>query len=141
MPKVNSTLKAADPWLKWLIMAGTVTYFVEITTGISEGNSGHSVLQFLLGFLVSWAQASIKLWMRRSIPTLTPLRNSERNAKGSSFAGRKNKPTGFCWHAAILNVSIDPFRSDDARLRLPALRYRSRCAESLLALQSTADRR
>ena len=43
MPKINSTLKAADPWLKWLIMAGTVTYFVEITTGISEGNSGHSI--------------------------------------------------------------------------------------------------
>ena len=51
MPKVNSTLKAADPWLKWLIMAGTVTYFVEITTGISEGNSGHSVFWWVQSFI------------------------------------------------------------------------------------------
>jgi hypothetical protein len=43
MPKVNPILKTADPWLKWLIMAGTMTYFVEITTGASEGNKGHSV--------------------------------------------------------------------------------------------------
>lgn len=43
MSKVNSLLKATDPWLKWLILAGTVTYFVEITLGIAEGNSWHSV--------------------------------------------------------------------------------------------------
>lgn len=51
MPKVNSKLKAADPWLKWLIIAGTATYFVEVTTGISEGNSGHSVFWWIQSFI------------------------------------------------------------------------------------------
>jgi len=51
MPKVNSKLKAADPWLKWLIIAGTATYFVEVTTEISEGNSGHSVFWWVQSFI------------------------------------------------------------------------------------------
>ena len=52
MPKFNSTLKAAHTWLKWLILAGTVAYFAEVTLGISEEKSGHSIFW--------WVQASIK---------------------------------------------------------------------------------
>ncbi|MEI7460402.1 MAG: hypothetical protein WCK15_13405 [Pirellula sp.] len=48
---MNSKLKAADPWLKWLIIAGTATYFVEVTTGISEDNSGHSVFWWIQSFI------------------------------------------------------------------------------------------
>lgn len=51
MPRVNSTLKAADPWLKWLIIAGTVIYFVEITTGISTDSVGHSVFWWIQSFI------------------------------------------------------------------------------------------
>ncbi len=43
MPKVNAALEAADAWLKWLIIAGIVTYFAEITRGTSAGHIEHSV--------------------------------------------------------------------------------------------------
>ena len=117
MPKVNSKLKAADPWLKWLIIAGTATYFVEVTTGISEGNIGHSVFWWVQSFIaVCFTVEYILRWVddahdqyRWRYPNSASRWNSERNAKGSLFAGRKNKPTGFYWYAAILNVSIDPF--------------------------------
>ena len=43
MPKVASVLKAADPWLKFLIFAGTVLYLVEISTGASATENAHSL--------------------------------------------------------------------------------------------------
>ena len=41
MPKVASILKTADPWLKFLILAGTVMYLVEISTGASATEHAH----------------------------------------------------------------------------------------------------
>ncbi len=41
MPKVASILKAADPWLKFLVLAGTVIYLVEISTGASATEHAH----------------------------------------------------------------------------------------------------
>ena len=41
MPKVATILKTADPWLKLLVLAGTVTYLVEISTGASSTEHAH----------------------------------------------------------------------------------------------------
>ena len=51
MPKVNAALEAADAWLRWLIIAGIVTYFAEITRGTSAGNIEHSVYWWVQSFV------------------------------------------------------------------------------------------
>lgn len=43
MPKVASILKPADPWLKFLILGGTIAYLVEITTGAGETETAHPI--------------------------------------------------------------------------------------------------
>jgi len=63
MPKANPILKAADPWLKWLIIAGTMTYFVETSMKSTEGDRGHSIfwwvqsliaICFIIEYILRW---------------------------------------------------------------------------------------
>lgn len=63
MPKVARILKAADPWLKLLVLAGTVTYLVEICTGATATEHAHPFFRgvealvatcFTIEYLLRW---------------------------------------------------------------------------------------
>lgn len=51
MPKVNRILSMADPWLKFLILTGIVTYFIEITAGFSAVKNAHSFFWWVQCFI------------------------------------------------------------------------------------------
>lgn len=63
MPKVARILKAADPWLKFLVLFGTVTYLVEICTGATTTEHAHPFFRgveglvavcFTIEYLLRW---------------------------------------------------------------------------------------
>ena len=53
MPNANRILKLADPWLKFLILFGTLLYIVEISTGATSTENAHPAFW--------WVQCSIAI--------------------------------------------------------------------------------
>jgi len=51
MPHVKRILHVANPWLKFLILAGTVTYVIEIASGASAIQGTHSFFWWIYCFI------------------------------------------------------------------------------------------
>jgi len=49
--RASRILQATDPWLKFMILAGVVTYLLEITSGVNAITLLHTCLQCIQGFI------------------------------------------------------------------------------------------
>lgn len=47
MPRVAGFLKAADPWLKFLVLTGIVVYLIEISTGVNDDRTAHPLFRWV----------------------------------------------------------------------------------------------
>lgn len=53
MPNVSGFLKAADPWLKFLVLGGTVSYLIAIASGADDNRAAHP--------WIAWGEAFVAL--------------------------------------------------------------------------------
>ena len=51
MPKVSRILHRADPWLKFLVLAGTVFCLAEISTGVGVTEQAHPAFWWVQCFI------------------------------------------------------------------------------------------
>ena len=64
MPQVSRILHKADPWLKFLVLAGTVTYLIEISTGASVTEQAHPAFWWVQCFIsVTFTAEYILRWI------------------------------------------------------------------------------